>query len=195
MAAAAGNGVTAPGLLGETELIARIVDGDEAAFEIIYNRYFPRVHSFVARRISNHADAEETTQEVFINVFSSLHSFRAEAPFAAWVLGVARRTIANRFKKKRHVTVPLEGEENLDIDPLHPTVRREPTPLENYECRERIAGLEHAARTTLSAEQAELFELHHLRHRSIHDIARSLDKSEDAVKSNLYRARKLLLAQ
>ena len=43
--------------------------------------------------------------------------------------------------------------------------------------------------------QRRLFELHHLEHRSISDIAQDLRKSEDAVKSNLYRARKALLAR
>jgi DNA-directed RNA polymerase specialized sigma24 family protein len=50
-------------------------------------------------------------------------------------------------------------------------------------------------RERLSPEQRQLVELHHLQHHSIEDIARDLHKTEDAVKSNLYRARKLLLAR
>jgi RNA polymerase sigma-70 factor (ECF subfamily) len=180
----------------DEQLIERVEQADEAAFEILYERYFPRVFNFVQRRLRNRADAEETVQEVFINVFSSLGSYRGEAPFAAWVLGVTRRTLAGRFKKKRHPTVPLEGtQEPEGVDLLMPMIRREPTPLEHYECGERIAQLEAAAAGRLSQEQRTLFELHHLRHRSVHDIARVLRKSEDAVKSNLYRARKLLLAR
>jgi len=47
----------------------------------------------------------------------------------------------------------------------------------------------------LTAEQRQLFELHHLHHQSIREIAREFDKTEDAVKSDLYRARHVLLAQ
>jgi RNA polymerase sigma-70 factor (ECF subfamily) len=184
------------GCLADEQLIERILAGDEAAFRMLYDRYFPRVFNFVLRRLDNRADTEETVQEVFINVFSSLASYRAEAPFAAWVLGVSRRTIANRFKKKRHATVPLEGRlESETIDVSIPTIRQEPTPLENYECGEQVARLQERARRRLTDEQRTLFELHHLQHRPIHEIARALEKSEDAIKSNLYRARRLLLAR
>ena len=180
----------------DDELIARVEAGEQEAFGVLYERYFPRVFHFVQRRMGNRADAEETVQEAFINVFSSLGSYRREAPFAAWVLGVTRRTLAGRFKKKRHPTVPLDTHEETDgIDVTVPIIRREPTPYENYECGERLARLEAAAERDLSAEQRQLFELHHLRSRPIQEIARELSKSEDAVKSNLYRARKLLLAR
>ncbi len=174
-------------------VIERIRNGDQEAFNELYERYFPRVYSFVRKRIDNRADVEETVQEVFINVFSSLDSYRVEAPFAAWVFGVSRRTVASRFKRKRHKMVPLDGhEEPADASA---SIQREPTPLEYYERDERVARLDAAAANELTDEQRRLFEMHHLRHRPIQEIARSLRKSEDAVKSHLYRARKLLLAR
>jgi len=180
----------------DQELIERISASDEAAFQILYDRYFPRVYAFVNRRMGNRADVEETVQEVFINVFSALDSFRGEAPFAAWVIGVARRTTASRFKRKRHVMVSLDdsdGGEHGDFSSrLHSD---QPTPLDHYECNERIARMQTAASEVLTEEQWRLFALHHLEHHSVRDLARALEKSEDAVKSNLYRARKLLLAR
>jgi RNA polymerase sigma-70 factor (ECF subfamily) len=186
------NQTTSP---ADQDLIERVLAGEKAAFETLYERYLPRVYQFVSRRVDNRADAEETVQEVFINIFSSLASFRGEAPFAAWVLGLTRRTIANRFKKKRHVTVPLiPDEEPETFDLALPTLRREPSPHDHYECGERLAQLEACAARELTPEQWQLFERHHLRHQPIHEIAREMDKSVDAVKSNLYRARRLLLA-
>jgi RNA polymerase sigma-70 factor (ECF subfamily) len=179
----------------EEELIDRILVGDRDAFERIYERYLPRVFSFVHKRLGNRADTEETVQEVFFHVFSCLASYRKEAHFAAWVLGIARRTVANRFKKKRHPTVPLEQEEPESVDLALPLIGAVPTPHESYECRERVAQLQATAARELSAEQRLLFELHHLQHHPITDIAVLLDKSEDAIKSNLYRARRLLLAR
>ncbi len=174
----------------DADLLERIGNGDRASFTILYERYFPRVRSFVARRISNRADAEEAVQEAFINIFSSLTSFRGEAPFAAWVLGVTRRTVAGRFKKKRPLTVSFdEAEAQLDL-----TGHSEPTPLQNLECRERVRRLEDAAAHELSTSQRRLFELHHLRHHSIREISLLVNKSEESVKSSLYRARKILLA-
>ena len=58
-----------------------------------------------------------------------------------------------------------------------------------------MSRIEDAVVSDLSDEQRQLFELHHIEHRSIQEIAGLLAKSEDAVKSHLYRARKLLLAR
>lgn len=173
-------------------LVARVRSGDQQAFEELYGRYFPRVHHFVARRVRNRADAEETVQEVFVNVFASIDSFRGEAPFGAWLFGLTRRTVASRFKKRVPMLVPI-GDDDLEWGVAVST--QEPNPHELYECSERLARLQDAATRELSDEQRQLFELHHLESRSIQEIAGLLQKSEDAVKSHLYRARKVLLAR
>ena len=180
----------------DEDLVARVLTGETEAFSVLYERYLPRVYGYVRKRLNNRADTEECVQEVFIAMFSSLASFRGDAPFAAWVLGIARRTVANRFKKKQHPMVPLDADtETESIDLMIPLLQRAATPDEQYECLERIARLEQAADDHLTSEQRSLFQMHHLEHRSITDIASTLHKSEDAVKSNLYRARKVLLAR
>jgi RNA polymerase sigma-70 factor, ECF subfamily len=180
----------------DDELIGRVVGrGDRAAFDLLYERYFPRVYAFVARRLSNRADVEEAVQEVFFGVFAGLASFRGEGAFAAWLLGIARRTVAGRFKKRQHVTVPLdEISEAESIDLRAPGCHREATPLEHYECGERLARLQATAERELNAEQRRLFELHHLEHVPIDQLANLVEKSPDSVKSNLYRARRMLLS-
>ena len=180
--------------VSDEQLILRVRSGEREAFDQLYERYVGRVYRFVENRLNNRADVEETTQEVFVNVFSSLPTFRAEAPFAAWVLGVARYTLAGRFKKKQHPTVPLETNEHGELDVAEGNAQ-EATPLDFYELRERISQLAKAAEHELSPEQQQLFRLHHLEHRPISEVAALLDKSEDAVKSNLYRVRKVLLAR
>ena len=172
-------------------LVEAIVAGDQGSFDLLYERYFPRVYRFLDRRLNNRADVEEVVQEVFINVFNSLAGYRGDAPFAAWVFGLTRRTLAARFKRRRAETVPL-----ADDDSERPIAdRNEPDPHLQYEASERLARLRSAVEQDLSPEQWELFRLHHLENRSIQDIAQRHAKSEDAVKSHLYRARKLLLAR
>lgn len=182
--------------ISDEALIERIVQNDESAFNILYERYYRRIYRFTYNRLNNREDTEETVQDVFTSVFSSVGSFRGESAFSAWVLGVTRRTIASRFKKKRHAMVPLleEGgpEEN---DFANPTSQRQASPLEAYEYAERVAKLEEAAQNDLSAGQRRLIELHHFEEQSIRDLSKVLCKSQDAVKSNLYRARKILLAR
>ena len=184
-----------PARIPDQKLIEGVLRGDESAFTALYERYFPRIFSFVSKRLRNRADTEETVQEVFINVYLSLGSYRGDAPFAAWVFGLTRRTLASRFKKRRHTVVPLGDEEPCADDLLGPTLYRDPSPLEMYEYRERLARLEQAARCDLNEEQQMLFELHHLENQSIQDIAARTRKSVDSIKSSLYRTRRLLLAR
>lgn len=185
----------APLEVTDSELVDRLRLGDEDAFQELYDRYFKRIYNFVDRRLNIRADAEETTQEVFIQVFSSIDSYRGEAPVAAWIFGITRRVIAARFKRKRHPMVPLSDDDSESVSPVLSTMSVEPTPLERYECNERMARMSSTLESRLTPEQRQLFELHHLDERSISEIAEVTRKSEDAVKSNLYRTRKLLLAR
>ncbi len=175
----------------DEELVDALRKGDRDAFDTLYDRYFKRVFHFTEKRLHNRADAEETTQEVFINVLGSIDSYRGEASFAAWVFGITRRTIASRFKRKRHATVPLVDQEPEPTRADAPSAG--PSPIEFVEYQERLAQLEDTLERRLSPEQQMLFRLHHLEDRPISEIASRLDKTEDAVKSHLYRARRLLL--
>ncbi|MBY0399609.1 RNA polymerase sigma factor [Myxococcota bacterium] len=175
-------------------LVDRVRTGDRAAFDELYQRYFKRVYAFLDKRLRNRWDTEETTQEVFINVFASLDGYRGDAPFAAWIFGLTRRTLAARFRRKRHPVVPLmEEDEDRAIGGLTAAGQPEATPLENYEFNERAAQICRTLETEMTDEQRTVFALHHLEALPIAEIARTLSKSEDSVKSNLYRTRKLLL--
>jgi RNA polymerase sigma-70 factor (ECF subfamily) len=177
-------------------LVDWLREGDRASFDELYRRYYRRVYGFLDKRLRNRADTEETTQEVFINIFSSIDSFRGEAAFAAWVFGLTRRTLAARFRRKQHPTVPLfEDEDERAFASLAADTSTEATPLENYEMVERAAQLSHSLEHEVTPEQRQLFELHHLQSIPIAEIARSLSRSEDSIKSNLYRTRKVLLAR
>jgi RNA polymerase sigma-70 factor (ECF subfamily) len=180
--------------VSDNELVDRLRKGDSLAFDVLYDRYFKRVYHFVDKRLSNRADAEETTQEVFISVFNSIDSYRGEAPFVAWLFGITRRTVAARFKRKRHPTVSLDEEPNQEVGPAR-SLAAGPSPLESYECEERMAQMSRALEQKLSPEQRLLFRLHHLDEQPISEIAVTLEKSQDSIKSSLYRTRKLLLSR
>ncbi|HXV37232.1 MAG TPA: sigma-70 family RNA polymerase sigma factor [Myxococcota bacterium] len=189
-ARAAAPAIAASAAAPDEELIARIASGDRAAFALLYARYAPRVRCFVDRRVSNRADAEEISQDVFASVFRGLDSFRGEAPFAAWLFGVTRRTLAYRFRRQRRE----RNEAARASSGLADALPHAPTPLDHYECRERIEQLERAARA-LSPLQRRLFEMRHLGDRSVREIASITSLSEDSVKSGLYRARRALLSR
>ena len=177
----------------DEELLERLEAGNGSAFDELYDRYYGRVFNFLNRRLRNRADVEETTQEVFYNLFASLGSFRRQAPFGAWVFGITRRTLANRFKKRRIESISLP-EDEMDAIPNLQAHSTSVDPHEAYEYQERLDEMVRAA-GTLSDAQRTLFELHHLKFHSIQEIARLTKRSEDSIKSNLYRTRRLLLAR
>ena len=180
--------------LTDEDLVEMIASGDHDAFSNLYDRYFKRVYHFVNRRLNNTADVEETVQEVFINVFSSIDSYRREAPFGAWIFGVTRRTIASRFKKKRHPTVPLDDGDSDNSFSNQGASAVAPSAIETIEFKERVRTINRLMNNRLTPEQRVLFDMHHVQDRPIHEIAQTLNRSENAIKSNLYRARKILLA-
>lgn len=182
--------------VSDEALVDRIRAGERAAFDELYQRYFKRVYAFLDKRLRNRWDTEETTQEVFINVFSSLDGYRGDAPFAAWIFGLTRRTLSARFRRKRHPVVPLlEDEDERAIGSLTAAAQPEANPLEQYEYNERASQIFRTLETEITDEQRTVFALHHLESVPIAEIARTLEKSEDSVKSNLYRTRKLLMAR
>jgi RNA polymerase sigma-70 factor (ECF subfamily) len=180
----------------DEDLVLLVLDGKHDAFSSLYERYFKRIYNFVNRRLNNTADVEETVQDVFINVFSSLESYRREAPFGAWIFGLTRRTIASRFKKKRHPTVSLDDEQGDGASSDRSASSAvAPSAFETIEYKQRVRSIGRLVKNRLTQEQQVLFELHHLQERPIHEIATTLNKSENAIKSNLYRTRKILLAR
>jgi RNA polymerase sigma-70 factor (ECF subfamily) len=183
-------------LVTDEQLVDSIRAGDRDAFETLYRKLFPRIYRFAFKRLGNRSDVEETVQEIFIAAFSSLSAYRGDAPFAAWLYGLSRRTIANRFKRKRAETVQW-SDTDVALSDAANAVRDDanaPDPHAAYERSERLAQIESAAQE-LTPSQWEYFRLHHLEDVPIDDIARRGGLSRDAVKSHLYRARKLLLAR
>jgi RNA polymerase sigma-70 factor (ECF subfamily) len=90
--------------MAERLLIARLKERDEGAFREIVSRHGDKVFSLVYRMIGNRAEAEELAQEVFITVFKTVHTFRAEAKFSTWLLRIAANHCKNRIKylARRH---------------------------------------------------------------------------------------------
>jgi RNA polymerase sigma-70 factor (ECF subfamily) len=169
-------------------LVNRVRGGDRAAFDQIQTDYTRRVRRYVQRRVST-SDAEDVTQEIFLNVFRSIASFRGESTLEAWIYGVARRTVAGRFKR-RPLPITLLG--NLAVLEDEGSLRHHDHP---ESILERNRKLERMQRTCarFSDDQWRMFEMRYLEGRAVREIALALARSEDAVKSLLYRLRRTLL--
>jgi RNA polymerase sigma-70 factor (ECF subfamily) len=169
-------------------LVSRVRGGDRAAFDEIQTGYTRRVHRYVQRRVST-SDAEDVTQEVFLNVFRSLASFRGESTLEAWIYGVARRTVAGRFKR-RPLPITLLGD--LEVLEEGESLRHHEHPESILERNRKLDRMQRECER-LSDDQWRIFEMRYLEGRAVREIALALARSEDAVKSLLYRLRRTLL--
>jgi len=76
----------------EAEMIAAVLNGDQASFEPLVAKYSPRVFATARRYARRESKVEDIAQEVWLKAFDKLASFRGEAPFEHWLMRLAVRT-------------------------------------------------------------------------------------------------------
>jgi len=88
----------------ESRLIERLLARDERAFNELVRAYERRVHTLVLRMLGNVAEAEDVAQEVFVQVFKAIGTFRGDSKLSTWIYRIAINLCKNRVKylKVRH---------------------------------------------------------------------------------------------
>jgi len=84
----------------EKELLIRLIDDDNDAFEKIYYLYVDRVYYFSLRYLNNNEDAEEMVQEVFTKIWESRKNINIDLSFSGYLLTTTKNTIFNNHRKK-----------------------------------------------------------------------------------------------
>jgi RNA polymerase sigma-70 factor (ECF subfamily) len=104
----------------ETKLIERLVSRDERAFNDLVRAYERRVHALVLRMLGNRAEAEDLAQEVFVQVFKAIGTFRGESKLSTWIFRIAINLCKNRSKylRVRHSSEQDELEAVAERVPL-----------------------------------------------------------------------------
>jgi RNA polymerase sigma-70 factor (ECF subfamily) len=169
-----------PLLHDDRRLVRRIQQGDRNAFEEFVDSYGARVHSLVRRNVDNPADAEDVTQEIFVDLYRSIGSFRGEAALGTWVYRVAMNHCLKHRQRNRPTCVPydeaLSAEEDWRVDPMRSATRQELTD----QVRVALDGL-----SPLHRDVVILHELHGLTYQ---ECATVLDVPVGTVKSRLSNA-------
>jgi RNA polymerase sigma-70 factor (ECF subfamily) len=93
--------VTADRKSQEYGWIRKAQTGDSVAFEALYRMHVDRVYGLCLRMTSNTAEAEDCTQDAFIQAWSKLNNFRGESAFGTWLHRVAVNTVLGRMRKSR----------------------------------------------------------------------------------------------
>lgn len=87
---------------------------EENDFELIYEKYVPKVFSFILKLSNNYHIAEEITQETFVKAYISLHTFRGECRTEVWLCQIAKNLFFDFIKKSKRET---NSEYGLDESP------------------------------------------------------------------------------
>ncbi len=108
---------------------------DAEAFAELYRRHLNRVYRYHMARTGNVKEAEDLTSQTFMAALESIHSFRNEGSFAAWILGIAMRKQAYFFRSHRHAELPLSTAHDVPAsDPPTDKAAMQRLQLEEVRC-------------------------------------------------------------
>ena len=171
----------------DSQLVARCLNGEEAAWEDLVRIHTRRVYAIAYRFTGSDAQAQDLTQEVFLRVFRSLKGFRSgEGSFAVWLSRLTRNLLIDHYRasKAERATDSIEGRLPM-IEETTAMSGRTDGLLAGREASELLqSGLQ-----KLSPELRETVILRDLEEMEYREIAQVLQVPEGTVKSRLNRGR------
>lgn len=162
------------------ELAKRIRRGDERACGELVDLLGGRVHALARRYADTPSDAEDLTQEIFIDLFRCLGAFRGESALTTWVYRIAMNHCLRFREKRRPVTVCFDDAIMID-----------PDPASDPACaavRVELSARIHEALDTLPEPQRDVVLLHELHGLTYGECAQALNVPVGTVKSRLFNA-------
>jgi RNA polymerase sigma-70 factor (ECF subfamily) len=176
--------------MDDAQVMLRVRDGDDAAFNYLVQRYRRAMVSFMYRMVHNAAIAEELSQEVFLRVYRSRGSYTADAKFTTWLYRIATNLAVNHARDNKHerpeVKASLDETDeesglSMDIADGRPNIEQEILQ------QERLRAIRNCVEA-LPERQRMAVMMHKYQELDYRQIAEVLHLSESATKSLLFRA-------
>jgi len=166
--------------LTDTEIIRKVLQGEQALYAQLVQKYQQYVFTLVLRFTDNREDAEEISQDIFVKAYRSLADFRGDSKFSTWLYTIVRTFL----RKKRLDTTSIDNERTL-------------TQLENRESGFNANTIEqkskhamvNSAIRLLSPDDAQLITLFYKGEQTLEEIGRIMGLEPNTVKVKLHRAR------
>jgi RNA polymerase sigma-70 factor (ECF subfamily) len=171
----------------DERIVQAVLDGHTALFELLMRRYNERLYRTARAITRDDREAEDVTQQAYVNAYANLRQFKGEAQFATWLTRIAINEALARVRRRGRYE-PFE--ENPVDDSIAP-IRSAPDPERQAFAGELRELLEWAI-DALPAGAREVFMLRDVEGLNTADTAASLGVSEDVVKTRLSRARTAL---
>jgi RNA polymerase sigma-70 factor (ECF subfamily) len=190
-ARAAGYAVTGEGVeRTDAEIMLAVAAGDEAGYNYLVGKYHRQIIHFLFRMVRNEAIAEELAQEVFLRVYRSRESYRAEAKFSTWLYRIATNLAVNhaRDTKYERQAQTLELDAPDTESGTTPEVADDDPNIEQRLLREERMAAIRAQIQALPERQRMAVLMHKYQEMDYREIGEVLKLSESATKSLLFRA-------
>lgn len=171
----------------DAELMLRVRDGDAASFALLLERHRNPVVHFLYRMVLDQSIAEELAQEVFLRVYRARASYEPTAKFTTWLFRIASHMALNWIRDRKNE----KGQERLDQEMPDGATRQVPDirpTVEQNLLRQARFGEVRGAIETLPSKQRAAVLMHKYEDFEYSQIAVTLNCSESAVKSLLFRA-------
>lgn len=174
-------------------LLARARARESEALGTLYRQFLSGVFGYIAARVADRSTAEDLTSEVFLQMVEEIQQVRAtsEASFAAWLLQIARGTVAGYYRKREkqplHIPLELDTHNKEEEESQIATSRPESDPVQWTEAR---AEWEHVVQAInlLTEEQRQVLIGRLILGYDVATVAQMLGKQANAVKALQFRA-------
>ena len=174
----------------DTQLIQRVLEGDDTAFSALVRKYQRSVHALVWRKIGDFHIAEDITQDTFLKAYQKLSTLKKPQRFASWLYVIAANHCSTWLRKKRLWTQSLEDTNSAQLEKAtysgYVIAENERTTAEAQRevVKKLLAKLQESDRTVIT--------LYYLGGMTYEEISEFLGVSVAAIKNRLYRARNRL---
>ena len=169
----------------ETQVIERAQRGDETAFAALFESHKRRVYSLCLRMTANTAEAEDLTQEAFLQLFRKIATFRGESAFSTWLHRLVVNVVLMHLRKRGLQQVSLDEPDTSQDEPVRRDFGDEDRRL--MKSVDRL-GLERAI-AKLPGGYRTVFILHDIEGYEHNEIAEIMNCSVGNSKSQLHKAR------
>jgi RNA polymerase sigma factor (sigma-70 family) len=174
-------------------LIDMAVEGDDAAYAKLLQRYKRPVYHMVLKMVRNIDDAEDLTIESFAKAFKSLHRFKKDFTFSTWLFRIATNNTIDFIRKKKLNTLSIENtftdddgqSVSIDVEDENPDPQEETIKTQKAEIIQLFVD-------KLPSKYQKLVRLRYFHELSYEEIAEELDAPLGTVKAQLHRARELM---
>jgi RNA polymerase sigma-70 factor (ECF subfamily) len=162
----------------EQQTIRRAIEGDEAALRSLWSRHAPHIDMVVRRLVGYDLDlAADIAQEVWIQIFRALPSYRGDSQFSTWAHRIAVNRTLNALRRSRRLAT------------IETTVEEDTASVEMDTERSFLASSIEAATAKLSPGARTVFVLHDVEGYTHEEIAQELGITAGGSKSQLFKAR------